>query len=452
MRNYYRSWRISMSMRRERKKSWRKYRQRLDLAESGRRALRQRISVSESRTISPRRQRRSRSPRHNPSVFTRLRRERSRSPRHDTRVKENQREDRVQKNRKERGVRRYIRATPIRRSGKLNGSLLKKDFHTKYKSESGNVLKEHGRHENPLRIRTSASQHPELTKDFTRNIPKTVERNDAGCPRLSLLKERHAGLKSRKEESSSGGDTRKGCHIEAEFQKKGGGAFRCQQRRKNKTRQRSLDIFAWTPTDMTGVPRQVAEHKLNVRKVLAMLGESGIMRDSYMIRLSNPEGDGYQESDNELGQKPEGKGQDDSVREEEPLPAWWTLFTDESSCIDGCGAGVILTDPEGVKFTYALRFKFETTNNEAEYEALIAGLRIAGKMGVKNLDVNVGLKIGSKNNGDTPFSLTYGTEAVIPAEIGMPTFRTAEVDVAENDEALEINLDLDRRKRGAKNN
>ncbi|GJT36367.1 hypothetical protein Tco_0926786 [Tanacetum coccineum] len=40
------------------------------------------------------------------------------------------------------------------------------------------------------------------------------------------------------------------------------------------------------------------------------------------------------------------------------------------------------------------------------------------------------------SNGDTPFSLTYGMEAVIPA------FRTAEVDVAENDEALEINLEL----------
>ncbi|GKA13009.1 reverse transcriptase domain-containing protein [Tanacetum coccineum] len=51
------------------------------------------------------------------------------------------------------------------------------------------------------------------------------------------------------------------------------------------------------------------------------------------------------------------------------------------------------------------------------------------------------------SNGDTPFSLTYGTEAVIPAEIGMPTFRTAEVDVAENDEALEINLDLIEEKR-----
>ncbi|GJT05512.1 reverse transcriptase domain-containing protein [Tanacetum coccineum] len=87
------------------------------------------------------------------------------------------------------------------------------------------------------------------------------------------------------------------------------------------------------------------------------------------------------------------EGQDDSVRKEEPLPARWTLFTDGSSCVDGCGAGVILTDPEGVEFTYALRFQFETTNNEAEYEALIAGLRIAEKMGVKNLEVNVESKL-----------------------------------------------------------
>ncbi|GKC74662.1 reverse transcriptase domain-containing protein [Tanacetum coccineum] len=30
--------------------------------------------------------------------------------------------------------------------------------------------------------------------------------------------------------------------------------------------QRSLDIFAWTPMDITGVPRQIAKHRLNVRK------------------------------------------------------------------------------------------------------------------------------------------------------------------------------------------
>ncbi|GJU79618.1 reverse transcriptase domain-containing protein [Tanacetum coccineum] len=46
------------------------------------------------------------------------------------------------------------------------------------------------------------------------------------------------------------------------------------------------------------------------------------------------------------------------------------------------------------------------------------------------------------SNDDTPFSLTYGTEAVIPAEIGMPTYRTTAVDVVHNDDELRLNLDL----------
>ncbi|GKB87023.1 reverse transcriptase domain-containing protein [Tanacetum coccineum] len=51
------------------------------------------------------------------------------------------------------------------------------------------------------------------------------------------------------------------------------------------------------------------------------------------------------------------------------------------------------------------------------------------------------------SNGETPFLLKYDTEAVIPVEIGMPTLRTAEVDLTGNDEALEINLDLIKEKR-----
>ncbi|GKB20848.1 reverse transcriptase domain-containing protein [Tanacetum coccineum] len=56
---------------------------------------------------------------------------------------------------------------------------------------------------------------------------------------------------------------------------------------------------------------------------------------------------------------------------------------DGSSCVDGSGAGLILTSPEGTEFTYALRFEFDATNNEAEYEALIAGLGIAEQMEIK---------------------------------------------------------------------
>nr|GEX22871.1 reverse transcriptase domain-containing protein [Tanacetum cinerariifolium] len=75
--------------------------------------------------------------------------------------------------------------------------------------------------------------------------------------------------------------------------------------------------------------------------------------------------------------------------QEEP----WTLFTDGSSCVDGSGAGLILTNPDGVEFTYAMRFQFAASNNEAEYEALIAGLRIATQMGVKNIQKNVDSKL-----------------------------------------------------------
>ncbi|GJS13671.1 reverse transcriptase domain-containing protein [Tanacetum coccineum] len=46
------------------------------------------------------------------------------------------------------------------------------------------------------------------------------------------------------------------------------------------------------------------------------------------------------------------------------------------------------------------------------------------------------------SNGETPFSLTYGTEAVIPAEIGMPTHRTSNVNEKTNDQELRLNLDL----------
>nr|GEU62626.1 reverse transcriptase domain-containing protein [Tanacetum cinerariifolium] len=60
---------------------------------------------------------------------------------------------------------------------------------------------------------------------------------------------------------------------------------------------------------------------------------------------------------------------------------------------DGSGAGLILTSPEGVEFTYALRFQFAASNNEAEYKALIAGLRIATQMGVKNIQANVDSKL-----------------------------------------------------------
>nr|GEV34120.1 reverse transcriptase domain-containing protein [Tanacetum cinerariifolium] len=49
--------------------------------------------------------------------------------------------------------------------------------------------------------------------------------------------------------------------------------------------------------------------------------------------------------------------------------------------------GLMLIDPAGKEYTYALRFEFETTNNEAEYEALLAGLRIAQEMEITKVAI-----------------------------------------------------------------
>ncbi|GJR06618.1 reverse transcriptase domain-containing protein [Tanacetum coccineum] len=238
-------------------------------------------------------------------------------------------------------------------------------------------------------------------------------------------------------------------------------------------------------------------------------------------------------------ERPEDNPMDMPMEIKEDLLDLWTLFMNGSSCIDAFGAGLILTNSEGAKFTYTLRFRFNATNNEAEYEALIVGNRIAeqieeegdtwmtliyeyitketflmekekaravkcksrcmhaGTRSVVEKAIQIGYywqtmhtdarkmiqecqdcqvhrpvprnpqqKLtpimspwpfykwgiyiarpfsegpGKSSNRDTPFSLTYRTEAIILVEIGMLTLRTAEIDMVQNDKALEINLDL----------
>nr|GEV64074.1 reverse transcriptase domain-containing protein [Tanacetum cinerariifolium] len=193
-------------------------------------------------------------------------------------------------------------------------------------------------------------------------------------------------------------------------------------------------------------------------------------------------------------ERPEDDAPDTPMKDREELPDPWILFTNGSSCIDGSEAGLIITNLEGMKFTYALRFRFNATNNEAEYEALIASLRIARQMGVQNLQANVDSKLvanqvngiyiakessmirgeNKKANALSKISSTsfahlskqvlveelrgkaidekeilavVEEQGLIPAEIGMPTLRTTEVEIVKNNEALGISLDLLEEKR-----
>ena len=66
--------------------------------------------------------------------------------------------------------------------------------------------------------------------------------------------------------------------------------------------------------------------------------------------------------------------------EEKPDNTYWTIHFDGSRQLEGSGAEVVLTSPQGDKFCYVLRLMFPCTNNAAEYEALLHGLRMAKEM------------------------------------------------------------------------
>jgi hypothetical protein len=53
----------------------------------------------------------------------------------------------------------------------------------------------------------------------------------------------------------------------------------------------------------------------------------------------------------------------------------WSLYFDGSKSKEGSGVGCIIIDPIGNKTLLACRLEFECTNNVAEYEALLQGLR-----------------------------------------------------------------------------
>ena len=71
----------------------------------------------------------------------------------------------------------------------------------------------------------------------------------------------------------------------------------------------------------------------------------------------------------------------------------WVLSTDGASNSNGAGIGVVLEAPSGLKIDEARILKYEATNNEAEYEALIYGLELAKHLGVKLLKVILDSKL-----------------------------------------------------------
>jgi ribonuclease HI len=59
------------------------------------------------------------------------------------------------------------------------------------------------------------------------------------------------------------------------------------------------------------------------------------------------------------------------------------MYFNGSYTLKGAGAGVVLIPPEGDILNYAIQLKFLATNNIAEYDRLVTGLRLAKDLGIR---------------------------------------------------------------------
>ena len=65
----------------------------------------------------------------------------------------------------------------------------------------------------------------------------------------------------------------------------------------------------------------------------------------------------------------------------------WKLYIDGASGSQGSRAGIILNGPNKIWIRYAVKLKYNTTNNAAEYEVLITGLKLDIEVRTEHLKI-----------------------------------------------------------------
>lgn len=79
----------------------------------------------------------------------------------------------------------------------------------------------------------------------------------------------------------------------------------------------------------------------------------------------------------------------------------WLVHVDRSTMVNSCGIGIVFTSPEGNELEFAVCVEFRTSNYEAEYEAIIRGLKIALKLGAKKIVIYLNLRLVTQQLGKT---------------------------------------------------
>lgn len=112
-----------------------------------------------------------------------------------------------------------------------------------------------------------------------------------------------------------------------------------------------------------------------------------------------------------------------STQSEENVDPIWKLWVDGLSTESGERVRAILEDPVGAQLQYDVRFQFPVSNNVAEYEALIAGLRLAAKSEAEYLEVYSNSKLvanqvsGSFETGDPVITKYHNLVEKAPQQV-----------------------------------
>ena len=64
----------------------------------------------------------------------------------------------------------------------------------------------------------------------------------------------------------------------------------------------------------------------------------------------------------------------------------WRVFVDGALSAIGASAGIVIVTPEGIRLEHSFRLGFKASNNEAEYEALLVGLKTVLGMGARDVE------------------------------------------------------------------
>jgi ribonuclease HI len=106
----------------------------------------------------------------------------------------------------------------------------------------------------------------------------------------------------------------------------------------------------------------------------------------------------------------------ESVLPGEEAPSLWVMHFDGTFNLPGAGAGAVLTSPSGDKLFYAVQLCFKpehkVSNNIAEYEGLLAGLRVANALGIKRLIVK----------GDSQLVVSFSNKSYTPKDEHMAAY------------------------------